>query len=141
MTSPIYSRKLKTIVFQLDGESFQCQIKSWKLNNNTPTGERLYAFCPDGETFEEGDPDYTLDLTFYSDWRSNGISDFLTAHDQETVDFTLEHHGDEVDGSAVAWNGQVKLMAPSVGGDIRTTEMTEVTLPCIGKPEYAHLGS
>jgi len=140
MTSPIYSRKLKEIIFELDGETFQCQIKSWKLNNNTPDGERLYAFCPDGEKFEDAEPEWTLDLTFFSDWRSDGVSEFLTLHDQETVDFTLTHNSDDVEAE-VQWTGRIKIKAPSVGGDIRTTEMTEVTLPCIGKPEFSRVGS
>ena len=134
-----HNRKLKLINFAIDSVSFECQVQTWNLANNTEDGEKFYAFCPDGEFREDAEPDYALELTFYADWRSDGISDFLTAHDQETVDFTLDHHPD-IPEEHVRWTGQVKLKAPNVGGDARTTEMTEATLQVIGMPEYTRVG-
>lgn len=133
-----HSRKLKIIEFTLDGDSFECQVNKWKIVNNTEDGEKFYAACPDGEFREEAEPDFALELTFFSDWRSAGISDFLWSHNQETLAFQLDHLPDIV-GEHVRWNGEVKVKAPSVGGDLRTTEMTEITLPCIGEPDYVHL--
>lgn len=134
-TSP-HHRKLKLIEFELDGNSFECQVQSWEMTNNTGDGDRHYTFCPDGEFFDEADPEYALDLTFFADWRSDGISDFLTQHDQEVVDFTLDHHPD-IPAEHVRWAGKCKLRAPNVGGEARETEMTEVTLQVIGKPVYS----
>jgi hypothetical protein len=131
-----HSRKLKIITFTIDSIAFECQLTSWKMNNNTEDGEKLFTFCPDGETREEADPDWALDLKFLADWRLDGISDFLTLHDQETAAFVLDHLPDIV-GEHVRWAGDLKIKAPSVGGDVRTTELTEVTLPCIGKPVYS----
>lgn len=135
----IHNRKLKLIEFDLGGTNFECQIKTWNLPNNTDDGDKIYTFCPDGEDREETDPDYALELTFFSDWRSGGISDFLVENDGETAAFQLDHHPDIV-GEHVRWTGSVKLKAPSVGGDARTTETQEVTLQCIGKPVYARIG-
>jgi hypothetical protein len=131
---------LKLINFSLTPEGgsatqFECQVRSWQILNNTEDGERHFTFCPDGEFREDADPDYALQFTFDSDWRAEGISDFLTAHDNEWVDFTLDHHPD-IPGEHVRWTGRCKLRAPSVGGDARTQEVTEVTLPCEGKPVY-----
>lgn len=133
-----HNRRLKTITFTLDGSSFECQLSSWTLANNTEDGEKMFTFCPDGEFREEADADYALELKFYSDWRSAGISDFLVTNDQENAAFVLDHHPDIV-GEHVRWTGTVKVKAPSVGGDVRTTEVTEVTLQCIGKPAYTRI--
>lgn len=133
-----HNRKLKTLTLQLGSDQFHCQLQEFKLNNNTEDGERFYTFCAadeDGEFREDAEPDYSLELKFFSDWRSAGVSAWLWAHDQETVDFQLDEHPD-VAAEHVRWTGQLKVKAPSVGGAARTTEMTEVTLPIIGKPEY-----
>lgn len=134
----VHNRKVKIIEFTIDGISFECQVQTWNLANNTEDGERFYSQCPDGEFREDAEPDYALELTFYSDWRSDGISDFLWEHDQETLDFVLDHHPD-IAAEHVQWTGQVKVKAPNSGGEARTTEMTEVTLPIVGKPTYTHL--
>ncbi|WP_435589805.1 hypothetical protein [Micromonospora aurantiaca (nom. illeg.)] len=136
--APPHSRKIKVIEFDIDGTQFECQVQTWNMANNTDDGERYYTQCPEGEFREEAEPDYALELTFFADWRSNGISDFLTAHDGEEVAFQLDHHPD-IPGEHVQWSGFVKIKAPNAGGEARTTEMTEVTLPVKGKPEYARL--
>lgn len=133
-----HNRRLKVITFTLAATAFECQVKSWQLVNNTEDGERQFSFCPDGEFYEEADPTYALELTFFSDWRSGGISDFLQANDQLAVAFVINHHPGVV-GEHVRWTGTVKVKAPSVGGEARTTEMTEITLPCIGKPTFARI--
>lgn len=137
----INNRKLKIITFTLGGNQFQCQLQSWTMNNGTEDGERFYTFCgggSEGEFREDAEPDYSLELTFFSDWKLNGVSDYLTANDQQTVAFQLDHHPD-IPGEYVRWTGSVKIKAPSVGGEARTTEKTEVTLPVIGKPTYARV--
>jgi len=132
------NRKIKTVQFSLGANAFECQVKNWTMNNNTPSGERFYAQCPDGEFIEDAEPDWSFDLEFYADWRLNGVSDYLTSNDNATVTFVLKHHAD-LAGEGVQWSGSCKIAAPSVGGEVRTTEMTSVTLPCIGKPLYARL--
>jgi hypothetical protein len=150
---PPHSRKLKFLQFFLgNGESpdeqaaFQCQVQTWRIVNNTPDGDKMYGFCYDpeltdaeneaaGEFREEAEPDYALEVTFHADWRSGGISDFLWAHDGETVTWRIDHHPNDLD-SHVAWEGTLKVKAPSVGGEVRTSEMTEWTSPIIGKPTY-----
>lgn len=136
----IHQRRLKQIQFTLDVTSFECQLRSWNIANNTEDGEKLFSFCapPDNETREEADDDYALELGLYADWRSGGVSDFLIANDQQIVAFTLNHHPD-ITAEHVQWTGNVKIKAPNVGGEVRTTEMTEVTLPIIGKPAYARV--
>lgn len=138
----IHKRKMKLVEFSLgsdpDDVAFECQLNTWNLNNNTEDGDKIYTLCPDGEDTEDTDPDYSIDLTFFADWRSEGISDFLWANDGETMALKLDHHPD-IPGEHVRWTGQVKIKAPSVGGEARENEMTETTLQFIGKPVYTRV--
>lgn len=145
----VHHRKLKQIVFTIgdesasppiDEEQFECQIKSWMMNNNTEDGERFFTFCPDGEAREDPDQDWSLDLTFSSDWRENGISDFLQTHDQKWVDFVLDHHP-HLEDEHVRWSGRCKIKAPNIGGEARATEEQTITLPVEGKPLYERVES
>lgn len=130
--------QLKEINFDLGGTEYNCWVQSWQIVNNTADGDKIFSFCPDGEAITETDPDYALEFTFWSDWTAGGISDFLMAHDGETADFTIDHHPNKVD-QHVQWSGTVQIKAPNVGGEVKSTEQTQVTLQCIGKPEYTRV--
>ena len=60
MSSPLHHRKIKVIVFDLGGTTFECQIENFQFVNNTPDGEKIYSMCPDGEDLEETDADWAL---------------------------------------------------------------------------------
>lgn len=129
-------KKLKQITFDLGGSEFQVQLKDWKLNNDTDDPEILHTYGGPTEDFaEEADPAWSLDLVFYADWTVNGVSDYLTAHNGETLDFEITHHVG-VSGWEHQRSGQVFIKAPSVGGEIRETELTEITLALVGPPTY-----
>ena len=131
-----HNRKLKTLTLTIDGADYQAQVTSWKLTNGTDDPEVTYVFSPGDEFADEADPAWTLDLTFVSDWTLNGISTFLTEHAGEQVPFSIDHHPD-IPTDHVRWEGQLKLKAPDVGGDVRTTETTEITLVVVGEPEFS----
>lgn len=133
MTS--HNRRLKVITFGLGASNFECQIQSWMLNNDSKSGDYMYTYCPDGEFIEETDGEWSVDLTFFADWTAGGISDFLMANDQTDVTFQLDHHPD-ITGEHVRWTGTLHIMAPSTGGDVRTTETQKVTFKIIGIPVY-----
>ena len=133
-------RKLKLITFFLGGNQYQTQLREWNLNNDTDDPEQFHTYGGEGESFAEpADASWQLELTFYADWRSDGISDFLTAHDGETLEFQIDHHPDIV-GEHTRRAGNVLIKAPSVGGEVRTTELTETTLAVIGEPTYERIG-
>lgn len=138
----IHKRKMRLVELSFGTApsdlAFECQLNTWQLNNNTEDGDRIYTLCPTGEDTEDTDPDYTLDCTFFSDWREDGISDYLWAHDGETVAFTLDHHPD-IAAEHVRWSGNLKIKAPNVGGEARENEQTEVTFVIIGKPTYTRV--
>jgi hypothetical protein len=138
----VLNRKLKFVTFTLSGTAFQCQLSDWTLENNSDDGDKRYTYCgppeSDGEFREETEPDFALTLKFFSDWRAGGISDFLWLNDDTDALFVLDHHPDIV-GEHVRWSGTVRIKAPNVGGEARTTEVTECTLQIIGMPTYARI--
>lgn len=140
--APPHNRRLKKIQFALNALNFECQLSSWSLDPGIEDGDRHYTFCSneaDNSFIEETDQEATLELTFFSDWRSNGISDFLWANSGQEATFTINHHPG-VAGEHVQWTGRVMLKAPAVGGEARAIEVTEITLAVIGKPTYTRIG-
>ncbi|TDP97649.1 hypothetical protein [Labedaea rhizosphaerae] len=136
----VQQRRLKVVVFTIGGQSFDCQLQSWTMDPGEDDGDRQWTFCSEASTpenptpnsfIEETDGEPTLQCTFYSDWRENGISDYLYAHNKEVADFVLDHHPDIV-GEHVRWSGQLVIKAPPVGGDARDTEQSEVTFQVLG---------
>lgn len=134
----VLQRRLKLITFTLNAVSFECQVNSWTLDPGIQDGDRQYTFCPDGQFTEETDPDPTLALKFFSDWRANGISDFLWAQNGNVVPYVLDHHPD-IAAEHVRFSGTARIKAGPVGGDARTTEITETTLQLQEMPVYLHL--
>lgn len=130
----VHNRRLKMIQFTVGGESFECQIQSWNLDPGVQDGDRQYTFCTDtgnNSFVEETDDEPTLELKAFADWRSDGFSDYMWSHANQTVAFQLDHHPDIV-GEHVRWTGSVLIKPPPVGGDARDTELSEVTLQVIG---------
>ncbi len=131
--------KMKDSTLSIGGVQFEEQLTEFKLNNDSDDPEQFYTFDPDGGFQEAADDAYSLDLKFFADWRAGGISDYLVAHDGETVAFVLDHNVDIV-GQHIRQSGSVLIKAPSIGGAVRTTELTETKLGVIGKPVYTRIG-
>lgn len=125
------NRKLTHIILDIGGNEFQAQLSTWQLNDNTNNPTTQFVFEPGEEFVEQPDPDYTLDCTFFADWATTGVSKWLWQHRGEQVPFTLTHHPD-IPAEATTFSGQLLVKAPSVGGDIRTTEQSTVTFPVVG---------
>jgi hypothetical protein len=137
---PAHGRQLKVITFTLGSTEFQCQVRQFQLDPGIPDGERMYTMCPDGVVVDDGIPEPTLSLTFFADWRSEGISDYLWENTGEDAAFELVLRPD-IPAETVKWTGTVRLKAPPVGGEARTQEVTEVTLQCVGEPVYSRVGA
>jgi hypothetical protein len=153
MTAPIYyggsgtptgtmvhTRRLKIVVFTLNGVDQSCQLNSWNMLNNTVDGTKSFSYCGNTAEFRtETDNDYALQLKFFSDWRAGGISDYLWNNSRAYAGFVLDHMPDVV-GEHVRWSGTCVIKAPTVGGDIRTIEETSQTLLILGVPTFTRVG-
>lgn len=129
----VHNRRLKVEALVLDGNQFDRQLNSMTLDPGQEDGDVQYTFdsldpSGDGGSFvEETDDKPTLELHFFADWRSNEISDWLWANRRRVVPFSVDHYPNIV-GEHVRWSGRLTVKAPQVGGDARTTEMSQVTL-------------
>lgn len=128
-----HNRKLSLLVLDIGGNEFQIQCRKAEIVNNTDDAESFATFAPDGGFVEAAEPSFALDLEFYADWRSAGVSDYLWDNDGVTVAFELTHHPD-IPAETVIFSGNVLIKAPNVGGEVRTTEVTATTLVCEAKP-------
>lgn len=126
----VYQKRLKLITLSIGGNSIECQVASWKFDPGVKDGDHKYTFCPDGKFVEETDPEASLELKLYSDWRSAGFSTYLYNNPNTVAAFTLDHHPDDA-ASHVQISGTLLVQPAPVGGDARETEMTEVTLQVI----------
>ena len=52
-----HNRRLKFITLAIGTPpvSYECQVTSWNINNNTDDGDQIFTYCPDGEFREEAD--------------------------------------------------------------------------------------
>lgn len=130
----INQRRLKIITLTVDSNSFDCQVNSWTFDPGVKAGDLMYTFCSAGEGnnsfYEETDEVPTLQLKFFDDWRSDGISTFLHDNVNAVVAFVLDHHPDIV-GEHRRITGQLKVIPHAIGGDARATEVGDVTLPVL----------
>jgi hypothetical protein len=132
-----HNRKLQVLTLDIGGNEFQIQCRVAELQNNTDDGTFFPTYDPvDGGFIEAAEDSYALNLEFYADWRSDGVSDYLWSQDGTTVSFQLDHHED-IPAEHVRWVGEVLIKAPNVGGEVRTTEITSTVLQCAGKPTFS----
>jgi hypothetical protein len=134
----IHTTTLKYVSFDLDGNEFRAQLRTWNLNNNSDSPDKIYTYGADGqnEDSEEEVPDWELAMEFYADYRTpTGLNHWLWTNKGNTVDYTI-HHNLGVTGEDPTFSGQVKIKAPSVGGEVRTKEVTSLTLAVVGEPDY-----
>lgn len=130
---PPQIKKRKRITLMVNGVAHETQVTTARVVNNTEDGEVLYTYAPDGEVREEADPNYALELTYFANWTVTGISWLLSQLDGQTVDFSFTDYPDDP-AWTVTREGQVKIKEPSLGGQVRTNDIQELTLPIIGKP-------
>jgi hypothetical protein len=136
----VHSRRLKLIVFTLNGVDQTVQLNEWQILNNTVDGTKRFSYAGSPSEFRtETDNDYALQLKFFADWRAGGISDYLWNNSRAYAGFVLDHMPDVV-GEHVRWSGTCVIKAPTVGGDLRTIEETSVTLLILGVPTFTRVG-
>lgn len=85
-----------------------------------------------GATFtQQTSATWALTLNYAQDWETaNSLSQYLLAHEGETVEMTLA----PVDGGQ-AFSASVVITPGAIGGDVDTFGTTSVTLGVLGKPE------
>lgn len=127
-----YNKRLKDITLTIGAIAIECQVTEFHLNPPQNIGDLVYTMCLDGAFREEvDDEDWTLDLTWVTDWRTGSLNRYLFANVGATAAFVLTEHPTTV-GSKVQWAGNLLVRAPAVGGAARETEMTQMTFTGVG---------
>jgi hypothetical protein len=135
----IHATTLKYVSLDIGGNEFRAQIRTWRLTDDTDEPDKIHTFGPDGqnEDTEEATPSWNLELEFFSDWRTpTGLNHYCWSNHGTVAEFTI-HHNLGTAGSDPVFTGEVKIKRTSVGGEVRTKEVTELTLPIVGEPDYA----
>jgi hypothetical protein len=113
---------------------FSCQMTQGELQASPNlTAETIPATgCDAEETIQTvGQTSYSIVLGALQDPEvAAGLSRFLFEHDTELVWFFFGMDGDDPPKAI----GQVRCVAGTVGGSMRTTLQASVTLPCEAKP-------
>ena len=134
----IHAPTMKYVSLEIGGIEFRAQITDWKLVDETDEGDSIFTYGADGQNEDSEEPTdaWNLELKFYADYRSpSGLNHYLWTNAPGTATYTI-HHNLGTDGSDPVFSGEVKLKRPSVGGEVRTKELTELTLKVVGVPDY-----
>lgn len=128
------NKRLKQLTLVINGVDYACQATDVNVVNNTPDGDKVFTFCADGEFREETDDDWALEVKWVSDWTAGGFNRILEANNGVTVPAIVTFHTDALGTWSHRETGNVILKAPSKGGTVRTTDMSEQTFLFVGKP-------
>lgn len=113
----------------LGGSDFHCQVIVG-LVATEQTDSIIDAMC--GRVTTPGPVGYYLDLTYFQDWSSSGISKYLwDAADDATAAFSFSPQEDGTPGMT----GTVYLKKPAAfSGAPRQPAQDRVRMPCTAKP-------
>lgn len=118
-----------------------CDVHTVEVET-TPGDEVQYVtLCPDGTFSEVGRSSYALHITAAQDWAADGLARVLWDNEGELAEFRYQAHGSDVAGadapsdSAPGMMGEIRLVAPTYGGEADAFAELEVTLPCTTKPQ------
>jgi hypothetical protein len=128
VSDPIILRPA-TGVLTLGANTFTCQVVIG-LVTSEQSENVVEAMC--ASVVNYGKPRYFLDLDYFQDFSTGGISAYLwNAADNAEVAFTFSPQADGTPGMA----GTVKLRPPAtMGGEVNQAARDHVRLACTGKP-------
>jgi hypothetical protein len=134
-----HQRRITTISLSVDGTDFSTQIQTFNFDPGVKVGTQQFTLSSAGEGhnafYEDTDPEATLEIKGYEDWRSDGLSDFIYSNVNAVVDFVLEQNPD-VSAEHTLISGSLKIIPHVTGGDARTTAMLDATFPVF--PGYSY---
>jgi len=99
------------------------------------------TLCADGSFSEPGRSSYALHITAAQDWGPTGLARVLWENEGLAAEFRYQAHGSDVAGADAPSDttpgmmGEVRLIAPTYGGEADTFAELDVTLPCTSKPD------
>jgi len=118
------------------GVEFNCDAHLAEVVTSPGDDVSYQTLCPEGSFSNVGRSSYALHIVAAQDWTAEGLALFLWDHEGELATFEYQAHGATTVPSAAApgMTGEIRLIAPSYGGEADTYAELDVTMPCTTKP-------
>lgn len=119
---------LREITLKLGSKEFQCWVKSYRLEADTPTTE-WQTLCPSGTGTVAGVTTFNLTVSGYNehDGGQKSLSWFLLNNDGDKETFEIVDNGIKI-------SGEVTIVPPQLGGTVGELSEFDLTFPLSGKP-------
>jgi hypothetical protein len=141
MTTPLFMRDVSLTLKLVTGTAaeFNCDAHTAEIVSNAGDTVEYVTLCPDGSYSSPGRTTYALHIVAAQDWSSTGLARFLWENEGALATFTYQPHGADIDPSDTApgMSGEVRLIAPNMGGEADTYAELDVEMPCSSKPTLA----
>lgn len=139
MTTPLFMRDVSLTLKLTAGSrvQFNCDVHLAEVLSEPGDTVEYQTLCPSGSFSSVGKTTYALHLVAAQDWSTTGLARFLWDNDGAMAEFQYQPHGAAVIPPTPAqpgMSGNVRLIAPTMGGEADTYAELEVTLPCSAKP-------
>lgn len=139
MTTPLFMRDVSLTLKLAAGTrlQFNCDVHLAEVLSNPGDNVEYQTLCPTGSFASVGKTTYDLHLVAAQDWSTTGLARFLWDNDGALANFQYQAHGAAtIPPTALlpGMTGDVRLIAPTYGGEADTYAELEVTLPCSAKP-------
>ena len=117
-------RLVKHIEFTVGTSSYSKHVNSVRYARSSSMQE-WRGGTPDAVYSDETSPTYTCEIIGIQDWESDdSLCNFLLDHEGETLTMKYKPHHD----GAVAFESEVKIVAPEIGGAVGAYNEFTVTM-------------
>ena len=138
MTSPLFMRdvSLKLRLGAATAVEFNCDAHLAEVVTSPGDDVTYQTLCPDGSFSNVGRSSYALHIVAAQDWSADGLALFLWDNEGALATFEYQAHGATTVPSADApgMTGEIRLIAPSYGGEADSYAELDITMPCTTKP-------
>jgi hypothetical protein len=144
MTTPLFMRDVSLTLKLVSGGAtrteFNCDVHTAEVLAAAGDVVEYRTLCPDGTFSSVSATSYSLHIVAAQDWSAGGLARFLFENDGALAEFQYQPHGatlipptDDFPGMT----GEVRLIAPTMGGEADTYAELDVEMPCSTKPTLA----
>jgi len=137
--SPLFMRDVTLTLELVTGGTpvqYQCDVTTAEIVSTPGDEVTVSTLCSTGSFSSVGKTTFALHVVALQRWAADGLAAFLWDNDGELATFQYQAHGEGVTPTAdlPGMSGEVRLVAPSYGGEADQYAELDVTLPCTGKP-------
>ena len=137
--SPLFMQDVQLNLKLVSGGTrteYNCDLTTAEILAEPGDEVSVSTLCASGSFSSIGKTTYSLHIVALQRWAADGLANFLWDNDGALADFQYQAHGSAIVPSATqpGMSGQVRLIAPSYGGESGNYAELDVTLPCSTKP-------